>query len=124
MPNNMFNVLRLTGKESIIAQILKDIKTEDNFIDFEKIIPIPNIDWYNSKDNWYKWNIQNWGTKWNSYDSKQLNNVIYFTTAYSSPFPIIEQLSKLYKTVKFTLIYFEESNDIQDIVVYKNGKII
>lgn len=125
MPNHMYNVLRMSGKGHTIDLILESIKTKDNCIDFDKIVSIPDDikEWYQEEDNWYGWNLEHWGTKWNSFDSELINNsLIRFTTAYTPPLPVIAKLSKLFKTVEFTLIYFEEINDIQNIIVYKNGK--
>ena len=50
-------------------------------------------------DNWHDWCINNWGTKWNSYDShiaeKTTTYVIYtFSTAWAPPAPIITRLRK------------------------------
>jgi len=46
--------------------------------------------------NWYDWNIKNWGTKWNAYSFKRLNErQIYFETAWSAPFPVIDKLHEL-----------------------------
>lgn len=47
--------------------------------------------------NWYDWNIANWGTKWNAYETKVVtegsSTVITFDTAWSAPFLVLEALA-------------------------------
>lgn len=46
---------------------------------------------------WYDWCTENWGTKWNSYDNKQIDvDTIRFSTAWNSPEKVIAQLAKMY----------------------------
>lgn len=83
-------------------------------IDFEKLIPPPanifrgNLGADEKKyceenniPNWYDWNRENWGTKWNaSYGelrpSKQGDStVLFFETAWSLPVPILEKIEQM-----------------------------
>ena len=93
MPNWVRTVLNFEGPTKSINALKKKIKREDNrassefdegAIDFEKIIPSPktkekcpkkylvtkdsHISLINGREffNWYKFNIENWGTKWNA----------------------------------------------------------
>jgi hypothetical protein len=66
-----------------------------------------NIIQYGCKD-WYEWNCKYWGTKWNSSDSSSCGNTISFQTAWSTPYPVIEELSKKYPTISFTINYADE----------------
>jgi len=76
-------------------------------------------------NDWYSWNVRNWGTKWDvavsndeeypdtellEYKSEGEDNwVIYrFNTAWSPPMPAIEKLSKLVPNCVVTLEYEEE----------------
>ena len=48
---------------------------------------------------WYDWNVRNWGTKWNAYDTSvtpQPGDLceLRFDTAWSHPAPVIEALSE------------------------------
>ena len=52
---------------------------------------------------WYNWSIENWGTKWDAYDSRwqkfspQKNEaVVHFNTAWSPPLPAIRDLCVKY----------------------------
>lgn len=62
---------------------------------------IPYLDWYN-------WQIDNWGTKWNSCEATWEDNVVWFETAWSFPAPVIEALSKKFPKTK---IYFKYSDE-------------
>lgn len=86
-------------------------------IDFDKIIPEPkseaecpdeykmnkdsHVELFKDKEwfDWYKWRCKYWGTKWNAYDTysiiKPTQVVFVFSTAWSAPYPIYEQLMSL-----------------------------
>lgn len=50
---------------------------------------------------WYDWRCANWGTKCNSYDNKQVDDdTIEFSTAWSSPEPIMLKLSKMFPDIQ------------------------
>jgi len=75
-------------------------------------------------NDWYNWNVRNWGTKWDvavsaddeypdTYMEKSPNGenlVVYYNlhTAWSPPFPAMAELSKQYPSLLFTLSYEEE----------------
>ena len=47
--------------------------------------------------SWYDWRVENWGTKWNSYDLDRIDDdTIAFSTAWANPEPIIKKLSAKY----------------------------
>ena len=77
-------------------------------------------------NDWYSWNVRNWGTKWDvgvssdeEYPDTYMegptengeNLVVYynFNTAWSPPFPAIAKLSSQYPSLLFTLSYEEET---------------
>lgn len=67
---------------------------------------------YGSYD-WYNWNCENWGTKWNAYNTAITENSpflteIEFDTAWSTPDPIIKALSVKYPNCVFEVIYADE----------------
>ncbi len=60
-------------------------------------------------DNWYDWKCFNWGTKWGAYSIEQgEGNSIIFTTAWSTAYPVILELSKMFPEVTITLEYADE----------------
>ena len=73
---------------------------------------ISNIKNYGYK-SWYEWSIANWGTKWDTGDDIQVNNVsedclsLYFSTAWSPPTRAFansfnEKFDKLYIELEYT----------------------
>ncbi len=113
MPNHVTNTLSISLKEGVDQEaFLKKLAGEDgrDVIDFDVIITAPEnmfrggISLTDKEDcrtkgipNWYDWQIENWGTKWNAYE-QSLEDLGYgvlelrFDTAWSPPFPIIEAL--------------------------------
>jgi len=69
-----------------------------------------------SDDRWYDWRIQNWGTKWNTYDDELCDvgdSLSYtFNTAWSPPEMAIAALRELYKDVSITAFYDEPGMQI------------
>lgn len=102
MPNHITNIVAVSGDESRIQSMLKEIQTYEygvGSVDFNKIIPMPD-----DVDS-YHWCIANWGTKWNSYgytaDTGFKDGKLTFLTAWSAPHPILEKLSEMYPDIKF-----------------------
>jgi len=112
MPNWTTNEVTVTAKSAKdLSKFIKQIESEDNPFDFEKIEPMPkNIFRGNlgrkekelhGKNNWYDWSWKNWGTKWNSchtefkrFDDKVAMYI--FQTAWCPPVPIWEALMNIY----------------------------
>ena len=135
MPNHVRNVLTFNNLKPLDIRFLLDTITEpiDKLgehlaIDFNKIIPQPGSEsdcpnkYKVNKDShitpeirkpwldWYKWNCDHWGTKWNAYDAYIITGKSYikfiFNTAWSTPQPVIEQLKLL--RYNFNLKYADE----------------
>jgi hypothetical protein len=181
MPNNVTNILKITGKNS--KEILDSLEAfggdEKNYIDFNLIIKMPeslkyttspckyelvilnaikgikssekikqvlmdlklskiatpeekdfdaaltNFIYYGYFD-WYAWSLGNWGTKWNSYNSKRLtDNTVKFQTAWSTPEQVIKKLSELYPKNSFTVRYADEDTGSNcGRYIYKAGDLL
>ncbi len=63
--------------------------------------------------NWYKWQCENWGTKWDAYDDLDENDehtgffrdeqrTIAFNTAWSPPFPVYQRMAELSLAFNFS----------------------
>lgn len=62
-----------------------------------------------SATTWYDWCVNNWGTKWNSYDPRKgEDNGLMFSTAWSAPHPVIEELSVRFPGVYITHEWADE----------------
>ena len=143
MPNWVSNLMVLRPED---AKALTPFLTEedngagemDARLDFEKIIPMPEtvysgdtgfgVEWhpkgmtleeYRAKypdGDWYKWSINNWGTKWNACHCSwtppaegEPYGILTFDTAWSLPLPIFNKLYEDNK-VNFQLYFVEESH--------------
>ena len=60
--------------------------------------------------DWYSWKLNEWGTKWNSSEVcwNDSSDHVSFSTAWSTPFPIFEKLSKKYPEARFEVEYSDE----------------
>ena len=129
MPNHCYNKISIYGDEA--SKIASELKSEDTVFDFSKVLPEPNYEEVEVKstfpkedenDNfrmpkWWDWRVQNWGTKWNSYDDSveiiDDETVEYtFNTAWSPPEPVIEKLREQYPDVSITAFYDEPGMEI------------
>lgn len=112
------------------------IPSYDYFPDFEKIIAPPDCPEYrdepsqeaviNHKNNWYNWNIKNWGTKWNSYShEKESFNTFSFETAWSGVPNLIQVMSIQFPGIEFDYEYSDEDTGYNcGSYKFLNGKIV
>lgn len=64
-------------------------------------------------DNWYEWNCNNWGTKWNSYHCSIVEDhetvlIIKYDTAWSPATPVLREISKRFPNVTIVSEYADE----------------
>lgn len=62
---------------------------------------------------WRGWSIDNWGTKWNAYDTKFEDHedgtaTLQFDTAWSHPYPVLEALSVKFPHHQMEVAYADE----------------
>lgn len=135
MPNHVINKMVISGKEERVKSLLEAIRnTEENMlIDFNKIDPMPlelkgthspsrgdrpDLIAKYGVDNWYDWSVSHWGTKWNAYEQTKgesdtdkngnYTETIFFETAWSTPFPVIRNLSKQFPYVGIHVTFADE----------------
>lgn len=149
MPNYCTNEVYF--KEEVVEEVKKFLDKDGN-IDFNKVIPAPltqedcerdfpayvihneeearkeclNYDETNERRwfNWYRWNIDFWGTKWNSFDNLGTSDqVVAFITAWCPCSPVIRKLSELLHT-RIVYSFQEEGCGINGVEVYENGELI
>ena len=120
MPNYVRNVIKFKKVNNEIVDKLITKLSNPNLkmaIDFNNIIPQPNtkaecpkkylasadehIQLIDGKEwfDWYDWNSDKWGTKWNAVDSYMHKGkswvTFVFDTAWKCPLPIFNELAKL-----------------------------
>lgn len=123
MPNHVTTIVEMSGPQESINKFFETIKGEDTGFDFGKIVPPPDNlytgilssdkkEELNDKGipNWYDWNRQNWGTKWNAYsiDSQPEYNTIQFDTAWAMPYPVLLEASSKFPDILFEVKYADE----------------
>ena len=101
MPNHTDNRVILSHADSqMIDDIYNVMNTEDAEL-CNHLIPMPKeLEGTTSPSdtpNWYDWRLENWGTKWDVYETRcdriDANTLqLYFYTAWSPPFPIFDKL--------------------------------
>lgn len=79
-----------------------------NSSQFENFIKMLRLKKEFGYTSWYSWSCDNWGTKWNAYNSKVSEEQIKFDTAWSHPFPIIDKLSRMFPTETIKVKYADE----------------
>lgn len=108
MPNWVFCSLEIKANSPEKLNTIKEKVSDDHSdFSFNKIITRPA----NEEDNWYDWNIANWGTKWDASDvvlNQSTDSLSFsFSTPWSPPLPVIEELIKD-KDIELHLFYEEE----------------
>ena len=151
MPNHTINDVDIavnTGEEKellALAELKNKLNISENQFDFEGIIPSPNWleipnedgelptlvkeDWGemhrwkdgSQDDRWYYWKIDNWGTKWNSYDFELYDESksklqVRFLTAWSPPYEIFIALRNYCNEHNLTLgwEYMQEEDGYEE----------
>lgn len=129
-----FKNLKPKDKEFILNKFTTEVGKDgiyplNRHFDFDKVIAEPrkkeecdpdclvNKDSHVMEDedrpwfDWYAWHNKYWGTKWNCYDSyvKVGTSTItfVFNTAWSTPYPIYEQLARFF-SFEFEVRYADE----------------
>lgn len=78
-------------------------------------------------DNWYNWQIENWGTKWDCYDHRGEGDdgFIIFETAWSTPINAMVKLSELFEDITIEVKYADEDFG-SNVGTYtlQNGEIV
>ena len=113
MPNWVYNRMTITGGNyttlELFAESVKGDRGDGEVSDltFQRIIPRPI-----EEEDWYNWNITNWGTKWDASDitfSFEKDALHYtFSTAWSPPGPIFAAISNANPELQFHFVFEEE----------------
>lgn len=114
MPNWVTNNVKIISTEDVIDQI------EEHKLSFNHFVPRPSIE----EENWYQWNIDNWGTKWDlgegdvSIDRSDEETLdLDFSTAWSPPIKFLENLAKLFDKIYIECNYMDESMGFKGFLI-------
>jgi hypothetical protein len=135
MPNWCSNELTIKGSPKEIAKLIKKVEitkseaTEnhlESIFSCHRIIPRP----LNKQDEWYEWNVANWGTKWDLIDVTLRGDVAskeityYFESAWSPIGAVVETLAKDFKKLSFNYTFYESGSDYWGEVSFKKGELV
>ena len=77
------------------------------------------------EENWYDWNIENWGTKWDISAELQVDNedelCYQFDSAWGPPIAWFRKVAEKYTLLSFFIEYEEIGCDFWGILEYANG---
>ena len=114
MPNHVYSTLYGTGKPhtmEILHEASKDLGGGIAAI----LMPRPA----DQENDWYNWNIDNWGTKWGCYDQDIEGDLMHFTTAWGRiSHELLNKIAKHFPTFVFE---YEEETGWGGVIRYKNG---
>ena len=116
MPNHVYNTLYSTDKPHTM-ELLHNSSKELNGGLAMLLMPRPQEE----EDNWYHWNIDNWGTKWGCYDQDVEGDQLHFTTAWGTI--SIELLDRIAKHFPNFIFEYEEEQGWGGEITYKNGQL-
>jgi hypothetical protein len=93
MPNWCDNSVRLTHSDKSKVDALEAVLLSEDKQVFQHLRPMPESE----KDNWYDWNITNWGTKWeisiHDWERQEDDTIwISFNSAWSPPIALYEHI--------------------------------
>lgn len=80
--------------------------------------------------DWHDWSCANWGTKWDACDAEfsqkpeHGGKVLWFDTAGSRPYPVMEKLSAFFPEHEFEYLTDSVENDIWSSDIARSGKIV
>lgn len=121
MPNWCQNLLVISGSEADVRKFEQINKTAEQPLTFSAAVPRPESE----EDNWYNWNCEHWGTKWDACDvvinrdheqgwTKDEDDIhlsYAFETAWSPPHAWFERMVQDWPDLKFLLNFVELGMD-------------
>jgi hypothetical protein len=146
MPNWCYNNLQISGNKEVIEKIRNWHKQPDKKTDvglFGLFYPLPKelenttfpvsesnntlIEKYGA-DNWYKWNLANWGVKWDASEIELLDETatdlsLRFETPWGPPIEFYEKLKKDFPDINIFSSYTEEGISFAGVYNSSTGDV-
>jgi len=136
MPNWCSNRVHISGSKDDVTSFIYLVRggSEDDIFSFQAILPCPEelhqhtasqfdteigkelIEKYGASD-WYQWQVNNWGTKWDASGSyldycDEESACWYFETAWSPPEGIYNELSRRFPDLSISWFFDEPGMQI------------
>lgn len=100
-----------------IAENLKSFNPAEIMAKFEKEVEVGQ--------DWYNWNLREWGTKWEIHEAKLTQTsgqlTYEFSTAWSPPAEALDKLASQYPSLTFTLRCIDENHNFANEFHWING---
>lgn len=85
--------------------------------------------WHGYSD-WYRWSLDHWGTKWNSYSYHEVSLSMgstarlefMFDTAWSPPIPVFAKMAEEFPELEFEIAYYDEGGAFAGSVHMEGGR--
>lgn len=109
MPNWCSNNVRISGPAPVIDEIKTILKSDDPAL-LSWMVPQPKFE---GDQDWYSWNVENWGTKWDLCDvyinNESDEDCIEFScsTAWGPPVTALHTWAETDGRVTFEIDYYE-----------------
>jgi hypothetical protein len=120
MPNWCSNRATITGPAPVIQEIA-DILKQDNTPLLAWMVPQPNFE---GDQDWYMWNVNNWGTKWDigdvyiDNDTEEDSIEFSFCSAWAPPVEAFTTWAFGDGRVQFSLEYWEPGCGFVGVTTY------
>ena len=120
MPNWCSNRATITGPEPLIDEIKRKL-TQDEPELLAWMVPQPTFE---GDQDWYMWNVNNWGTKWDITDvyiddDAELDSISFsFSTAWAPPVEAFTTWAFGDGRVQFSLEYWEPGCGFVGVTTY------
>lgn len=129
MPNHVYNTMSVTGSPEALKAFAEKAKHEDREFSYWNFVTPPQeaLDsgeyWATrgfvkgeksgyTANNWYEFNVREWGTKWDTYDlDVQVAPKAYYATfssAWSPPMPVFQAMVEQHPDLEFDFSWEEE----------------
>jgi len=115
MPNYCLNFLTVENCDEAMRFI-----DEGKFKSFQALIPRPESE----EENWYDWNCENWGTKWDMNEDEIVltgDGTMMFQTAWSPSLPVTKALSEKFPNAKIYHTYEEGGCGFRGVAIFEDG---
>jgi hypothetical protein len=126
MPNWCENELRVSGHPDHVDEFYLDNKTDDEELSLKQSVAAPESLDYDKE--WYQWNLNNWGTKWDLKDVRmdkfEAEIVYYFDSAWSPPEEWLQCVANKYPLLQFHMQFSEGGCDFWGVREYDGGELV
>jgi len=95
MPNWCYNSVTLENDDPKVIDELESVISKDDSKPFQHLRPMPESE----EENWYSWNIEHWGTKWDvgvhDFERDSPTSIrLFFDSAWSPPIAMYDYLTE------------------------------